>query len=1005
MLTERNRVESTRLERSSRHRAHIGRGCRTRVANLFVGLGLMLVVTASCSDNRKQQQEQPAHQSLPFLNLGCSRDSDCDDANQCTLDVCVANVACVNAAILNCCLTNEECQNRLGCALAECVLGECVQLDSCETSSGSGATGTGGGPIGVGLTVIGIGVSVGIDGVGVTAGVGGAAATSTTSGDASSNTQGSGGTGGATGSGDATAAGGAPTTSSGTGGAGGTPCEEDEQCAADCVIGYCINGFCATAPDPLCCDEPADCAGIRCATGDCVEGRCHLDCSGSGGASGAAGEAGAAGQAGAESTGQGGAATTQNGGATATGSGGTAAVSGGAGGTGGTSNAGGTTGQGGSGQQTTRGGSGGTTKSPAYELRGGACSVGVGRRAGGGWALVGLMGLMAMGAWARRRRKPPTHRAPVRGRVSSALWISLAALGISAPTPAFAQGSAIDEYPAPSAPDDLLWIERATPRPGDVVPFARLGLVYSKNPLVAEMSDGSEISIIDQRLAFYGSAGVALADRFSGAIAVPVYAQNGESLSGASEGASSGIGDVALDLRVAALTRRAPVEVGLGLGLQFPSGSQDELSGERTTSARPRVIVSKAIGTRGSLLTGHAGSRVRGATDLGDVRLESELDLGLGGLWMFTDALGVSGEFGLRTSYRDFFAEQETPASATGGVRYQHGWVVLHGGAGAGLTSGVGAPDLRLLAMIGVAPPAGEASADRDGDGVPDALDQCPDAPEDNDGIADSDGCPEDDDDDGVPDAVDACPKVAEDKDGFEDDDGCPDPDNDGDGVADADDRCLNQAEDKDGFEDEDGCPDPDNDRDGVLDGQDECPLEAEDQDGWQDHDGCPDPDNDGDGIPDSADKCPKEAETLNGVDDDDGCPDFIRVEDGEIRTLEPIFFEYGQSRIQQRSEPMLAEMARTIAARPDLGTISIEGHTDDRGDEGYNLRLSQGRAEAVRRFLIDAGVPSERLIAKGFGETQPIVSNATDAGRATNRRVQFRFALPDEAAPEESPP
>ena len=136
-------------------------------------------------------------------------------------------------------------------------------------------------------------------------------------------------------------------------------------------------------------------------------------------------------------------------------------------------------------------------------------------------------------------------------------------------------------------------------------------------------------------------------------------------------------------------------------------------------------------------------------------------------------------------------------------------------------------------------------------------------------GSGDADG-------DGIPDAKDQCPNEPEDKDGFQDEDGCPDPDNDGDGIADAKDKCPNEPEDKDGFQDDDGCPEPDNDGDGIPDTIDKCPNEAEDKDGFQDDDGCPELDNDGDGIPDSADKCPNEPETMNGIDDDDGCPDVI---------------------------------------------------------------------------------------------------------------------------------
>ncbi len=95
---------------------------------------------------------------------------------------------------------------------------------------------------------------------------------------------------------------------------------------------------------------------------------------------------------------------------------------------------------------------------------------------------------------------------------------------------------------------------------------------------------------------------------------------------------------------------------------------------------------------------------------------------------------------------------------------------------------------------------------------------------------------PADRDGDGITDDIDKCPNEPEDKDGFQDEDGCPDPDNDKDGILDAADKCPNDPEDKDGFEDEDGCPDPDNDKDGVLDAADKCPNEP----GPPDNNGCP---------------------------------------------------------------------------------------------------------------------------------------------------------------------
>jgi OOP family OmpA-OmpF porin len=96
-------------------------------------------------------------------------------------------------------------------------------------------------------------------------------------------------------------------------------------------------------------------------------------------------------------------------------------------------------------------------------------------------------------------------------------------------------------------------------------------------------------------------------------------------------------------------------------------------------------------------------------------------------------------------------------------------------------------------------------------------------------------------DGDGIPDDIDQCPDVAEDKDGFEDTDGCPDFDNDKDGIYDNQDQCPNEPEDRDGFQDMDGCPDFDNDKDGIPDSLDQCPNQPETVNGYKDQDGCPD--------------------------------------------------------------------------------------------------------------------------------------------------------------------
>jgi OOP family OmpA-OmpF porin len=279
---------------------------------------------------------------------------------------------------------------------------------------------------------------------------------------------------------------------------------------------------------------------------------------------------------------------------------------------------------------------------------------------------------------------------------------------------------------------------------------------------------------------------------------------------------------------------------------------------------------------------------------------------------------------------------------------------------------------------------------DKDGDGILDKDDRCPSDPEDKDDFEDEDGCPDTDNDkDGILDDDDKCPMEAEDKDRFEDEDGCPDADNDKDGILDESDKCPMEPEDKDGFEDEDGCPELDNDLDGLADNLDKCPLEPEDKDGFEDEDGCPDCDNDGDGVPECptvVDMCPNKA-----AETPDGCPVYklVVVTAKKIELKQTVFFEYNKARIRTKSYPLLNDVAQVLKDNDSL-RVRVEGHTDSRGSDRFNMRLSQGRAESVREYMIGQGIDPTRMEAQGFGETQPIADNRTEKGRAQNRRVEF---------------
>jgi len=266
-------------------------------------------------------------------------------------------------------------------------------------------------------------------------------------------------------------------------------------------------------------------------------------------------------------------------------------------------------------------------------------------------------------------------------------------------------------------------------------------------------------------------------------------------------------------------------------------------------------------------------------------------------------------------------------------------------------------------------------TVDSDGDGVADNIDKCPDTPEA--AAVDANGCPLDTDADGVADYLDKCPNTPE---GVEvDADGCP-TDSDGDKVADYLDKCPDTPE---GVTvDANGCP-TDGDGDGVADYLDKCPNTPEGV--AVDANGCP-TDSDGDGIADYLDKCPN----LAGLAKNNGCPE-IKEEVKKLfsKALNGIQFESGKSVIKKTSYPILDEIVKVMSDNPEY-TLKISGHTDNVGKPDKNQVLSENRAKAVKDYLITHGTDERRLSSYGFGDSKPVATNTTAAGRAQNRRVDL---------------
>ena len=112
-----------------------------------------------------------------------------------------------------------------------------------------------------------------------------------------------------------------------------------------------------------------------------------------------------------------------------------------------------------------------------------------------------------------------------------------------------------------------------------------------------------------------------------------------------------------------------------------------------------------------------------------------------------------------------------------------------------------------------------------------------------------------------------------------------------------------------------------------------------------------------------------------------------------EIQILKQVQFATAKSTILQNSNPILDEVVRLLRVNPDIKHLDIEGHTDNRGSDELNERLSNDRAHSVMRYLIEkGGIDAGRLSAQGFGPRRPIADNNTADGRQKNRRVEFHI-------------
>ncbi|MEM6958778.1 MAG: OmpA family protein, partial [Myxococcota bacterium] len=537
------------------------------------------------------------------------------------------------------------------------------------------------------------------------------------------------------------------------------------------------------------------------------------------------------------------------------------------------------------------------------------------------------------------------------------------------------------------------------------------GLVYfayADDSLVARgvLDDGAnERALVENR--FSGGVGIALPlfDRFALALQMPfVLSQDrpsdGQGFRTPLDGLDAGLGDLRIVPKVQILdAARFGIDLAFMPAIRIPLGGARDYLREDDLVFEPEIAVSGQAGK--FRMAANLAYRLRGEEQGLNLQVDDEVVARVGMALRFSEGGGVPLEIGASIllafdADNPFGSANQTSTEVQGIVTWDaHPYFSLFGLAGVGASDGWGTPDWR--ASIGIR--AGVLQGEPD---------PCAGQEEDVDGFEDDDGCPDlDNDEDGIEDDDDGCPMEAEDTDGFEDEDVCPDADNDDDGIVDEADACVSEPETDNGFEDDDGCPDevPDVDGDGLNAADDACPEEAEDMDGVADEDGCPEIDGDGDEIVDTADRCPTEAgPAANGgcpdtdqdgdgvVDRLDTCPTEVgtaenggcaeatdvRIDEGRLRILEKIYFRSGSSVIQSRSFEILRTIAAVLTSHPEVMHVRVEGHTDDRGREESNLRLSQARADAVVAFLVEAGIDGGRLRAVGYGESRPVAEGRT---------------------------
>lgn len=461
-----------------------------------------------------------------------------------------------------------------------------------------------------------------------------------------------------------------------------------------------------------------------------------------------------------------------------------------------------------------------------------------------------------------RRPRARAHRrltgaAPALAALGALLWAHEARAQQSLDQ-GFADGFSLLTFEPAPAGDRFFSVSDGSAYGGDDrLRATLLGHYTLKPPLVrTDNMTGQESELVSEQLFVHLGASFAINETWLLGVDVPLaVAQDGE---GAGAPEAPAFADPRLTVRAVLVgNEQSAFAFGPQLDFWVPLGSQDELTGDGSVRAEPKLAASGRAGA--FIYAANVGYRFRKHLDTGSLEIGDTVTFGLGaGVLLFDDVLQLGAELyggGLTESETGGNFESNTsPLEALFGAKVRLGDFQIGAGAGPGLSD---APGVAPRAVLGVsfAPRAKveakasllDPTSDRDEDGIPDRRDACPDESGPPSDDPERTGCPvpaeaqgPDRDDDGVPDDRDACPDLR----GVAADDpkrnGCPAvTDRDGDGIADADDACPDQK----------GAASPDRTKNGCLE------------------------DGDGDGVPDAMDACPKQPGIRSRDTKLNGCP------------------------------------------------------------------------------------------------------------------------------------